>query len=51
MSFLGLEWKVSRSFFLIINPLNIAVPVPQLRGVPVVYPQYRSSIGLEFYTR
>ena len=50
-SFLGLEWKMSRSFFLIINPLNIAVPVPQLRGVPVIYPQYRSSIGLEFYTR
>jgi hypothetical protein len=50
VTFIGLEWKLSRLFFLIINPLNIAVPVPQLRGVPVIYPQYRSSIGLEIYT-
>jgi MYXO-CTERM domain-containing protein len=45
---LGLEWKVSRFFNLIVNPLNIAVPVPQLRGVPLSYPQYRFSIGLGF---
>jgi uncharacterized protein (TIGR03382 family) len=43
---LGLEWKLSRTFFLIINPLGIAVPVPQLKGVPLSYPQYRFSIGL-----
>ncbi len=49
-TFIALEWKLSRLFFLIINPLNIAVPAPQLRGVPVTYPQYRFSIGLEIYT-
>ena len=43
---LGLEWKLSRVFLLIINPLGIAVPVPQLQGVPLTYPQYRFSIGL-----
>jgi len=43
---LGLEWKLSRVFLLIINPLGIAVPVPQLKGVPLSYPQYRFSIGL-----
>ncbi len=43
---LGLEWKISRVFLLIINPLGIAVPVPQLQGVPLSYPQYRFSIGL-----
>jgi MYXO-CTERM domain-containing protein len=47
---LGIEWKASRSFYLIINPLNIAVPVPQLKGVPLLYPQYRFTIGLEFDT-
>jgi MYXO-CTERM domain-containing protein len=46
---LGLEWKMSRIFFLIINPLNIAVPTPQLSGVPFSYPQYRATIGLEVY--
>jgi hypothetical protein len=44
---LGLEWKLSRVFILVINPLGIAVPVPQLQGVPLTYPQYRFSIGLE----
>jgi hypothetical protein len=43
---LGLEWKLSRLFLLIINPINIAIPVPQLKGVPLTYPQYRLSIGL-----
>jgi hypothetical protein len=45
---LGLEWKLSKVFILIINPLGIAVPAPQLKGVPLTYPQYRFSIGLEF---
>lgn len=43
---LGLEYKLSAAFFLIIDPLNIAAPVPQLKGVPLTYPQYRFSIGL-----
>ena len=43
----GLEWKLSRSFILIVNPLSIALPVPQLRGVPLTYPQYRFNIGFE----
>ena len=36
-------------FILIFNPLSIALPVPQLRGVPLTYPQYRMSIGFEVY--
>jgi uncharacterized protein (TIGR03382 family) len=43
----GLEWKLSRAFILILNPLSIALPVPQMRGVPLTYPQYRFSIGFE----
>jgi MYXO-CTERM domain-containing protein len=46
---LGVEWKVSRSFLLIINPLGYAVPTPQLAGVPLLYGQYRFSLGLEVY--
>ena len=49
LSPLGIEWKVSRHFFLVVNPLNIAVPTPQLKGVPFSYPQYRATIGLEVY--
>jgi hypothetical protein len=43
----GLEWKVSRSIILILNPLSIAYPVPQMRGVPLSYPQYRFNVGFE----
>ena len=49
LSPLGLEWKMSRMFFLIINPLNFAMPTPQLSGVPFSYSQYRFTIGLEIY--
>jgi hypothetical protein len=49
LSPLGIEWKMSGHFFLVVNPLNIAVPAPQLKGVPFSYPQYRATIGLEVY--
>jgi hypothetical protein len=49
LSPLGLEWKMSGTFYLVLNPLNIAVPTPQLKGVPFSYPQYRATIGLEIY--
>ena len=49
LSPLGIEWKMSRLFFLIVNPLNIAVPTPQLKGVPFSYWQYRATVGVEFF--
>ena len=38
---LGLEWKASRLFYVIVNPLGVAAPIPQLRDIPFWYPQYR----------
>jgi hypothetical protein len=49
LSPLGVEWKLSRVFYLVLNPLNFAAPVPQLKGVPFSYWQYRATIGLEIY--
>jgi len=46
---LSVEWKLSRVFYLIINPINFAMPIPQLSGVPFLYPQYRSTLGIEVY--
>jgi hypothetical protein len=40
---------MSKLFFLIVNPLGIAIPAPQLSGVPFSYPQYRATLGIEFY--
>jgi hypothetical protein len=49
LSPLGIEWKASRHFYVVVNPLGIAVPAPQLSGIPFTYPQYRASIGIELY--
>lgn len=46
---LGLEWKMSRIFCLVLNPIGVAVPVPQLKGVPFGYLQYRFGLAVEFY--
>jgi len=40
---------MSRRFFLVVKPLNIALPVPQLKGVPFSHWQYRATIGLDIY--
>jgi hypothetical protein len=49
VSFLGVEWKLSRSMLLIVDPLSYVVPAPQLQGVPLLYGQYRFSLGFELY--
>ena len=41
------EWKVSSALYVIFDALGIAVPVPQLKGAPFAYPQYRTAIGIE----
>src|SRR5205823_5456276 len=50
VSFLALESKVFRTFYLIIDPINIALPIPQIHGVPLVYHQYRFTVGIELYS-
>jgi hypothetical protein len=44
---LGIEWKVSRALYVIIDPINLAVAAPQLAATPFVYQQYRFTIGIE----
>jgi hypothetical protein len=46
---LGIEWEVSRRLFVILDPIGYALPVPQLQGVPLAFPQYRGTLGLELY--
>jgi hypothetical protein len=47
-NFLGVDIELSRSLYLVINPAHIALPIPQTKGVPYVYPQYRFTIGFQF---
>lgn len=48
ISFLGVEWKMARGFYLTVDPTYIAIPVPNIVGVPFAYAQYRFLVGLEF---
>ena len=48
LSFLGVEFKISRGFFLTVDPSYIAFPVPHITGAPFGYYQYRFQVGLEF---
>jgi len=44
---LGIDYEMARSFYLIVNPAHIAVPIPQINDVPFAYPQYRFTLGLQ----
>jgi hypothetical protein len=48
ISFLGAEWKAARGFYLTIDPTYIAIPIPNVVGVPFMYAQYRFLVGVEF---
>jgi hypothetical protein len=45
---LGVEWRPLPSLSLVIDPADVAFPVPQLRGTPFGYLQYRLTVGLQW---
>lgn len=46
---LSVEYKAADWFYLVISPLGIDIPIPQISGLPFLYPQYRLSLAVEFY--
>ncbi len=44
---LGVEFKVSKHFYVVLYPLGLALPVTQLKGAPFAFPQFRTSLGIE----
>jgi hypothetical protein len=46
--FIGLEARISKNVTVIIDPCEVAMPVPHLTGVPITYRQYRMTIGVQF---
>ncbi len=44
---LGLDWELTRSLYLVVDPADVALPIPQTSGVPFVYPQYRFTVGVQ----
>jgi hypothetical protein len=48
VNLIGLEWKLTRSVHLIIEPGDVAISVPHLTGAPLSYRQYRFTVGVQF---
>ncbi|MEM1029792.1 MAG: hypothetical protein AAGN82_05545 [Myxococcota bacterium] len=47
-NFLGMSYEVADQVYFVIDPAQLIVPAPQIRGAPFVYQQYRLSLGLQF---
>lgn len=47
LSLLGLEFELDDHWTLAIDPADLAVPVPHLRGAPLSYRQYRFTISFQ----
>ncbi len=46
---LGVAFSFGPNFKLVVKPGDIAIPIPELVGFPFYYPQYRFTVGLEWY--
>ena len=45
---LGAEWKIGHALSVVVDPADVAFPVPQLAGTPFGYLQYRITLGLQW---
>jgi hypothetical protein len=50
VSLIGLEFMLSKTWKLIVDPSDVIYAVPHLTGAPLLYRQYRFTIGLQFGT-
>lgn len=48
LSLLGVSYEFADSIYLIVDPADVALPVPQITGAPFTYGQYRLTLGLQF---
>jgi hypothetical protein len=45
---LGVEWRALRTLSVVLDPADVAFPIPQLHATPFGYLQYRITIGLQW---
>ncbi|MBI3185678.1 MAG: hypothetical protein HYZ28_26360 [Myxococcales bacterium] len=48
LTVLGLEVKAGKRWLLVIDPFELAMPVPHLTGAPIAYRQYRITVGFQY---
>jgi hypothetical protein len=44
---LGVAFRMTSRLRLVVEPAEIVLPVPQTRGIPLVYRQHRLSVALQ----
>jgi hypothetical protein len=47
-SFIGVEINLGNGVKMVVDPCEVAMPVPHITGVPIVYRQYRFVLGFQF---
>lgn len=45
---LGIAWKASNLFYLVLEPLGVHLAAPQLKGVALFHREYRVALGMEW---
>lgn len=48
VNLLGLDYELGNQLYLVVDPADIAVPIPQTKGTPLAFPQYRITIGVQW---
>ncbi len=48
LSFIGIEVALAPRWRLILDPVEIMIPIPHLTGTPLIYNQYRFTIALQW---
>lgn len=45
---LGLSYEVGEQLYLLVDPAQVMLPVPQVQGAPFSYHQYRFTLGVQY---
>lgn len=48
VNLLGIEWRATRTISVVIDPADVALPIPKMSGLPYAYLQYRFMAGIQW---
>ena len=45
---LGIDYRLGDYIYLVLDPADFSVPIPHVTGAPLIYRQYRITVGMQF---